>query len=64
MTAGCYDCGYSEHPAALDFDHVVGIKRCKISSFLTTGFDTLVTEIEKCVVRCSNCHRIKTFNER
>lgn len=28
------------------------------------GLDTLKTEIEKCVVRCANCHAIKTAKDQ
>lgn len=58
---GCIDCGYREHPAALDFDHVRGSKRGSVS-VLATGcsWNTILDEIKKCVVRCAVCHRIKT----
>jgi hypothetical protein len=27
LKQGCIDCGYKGHPAALDFDHVSGVKK-------------------------------------
>ena len=63
LSAGCVDCGYREHPAALDFDHLDHTtKRTEVSS--CASMETALAEIAKCEVRCSNCHRIKTFNER
>ena len=61
---GCVDCGYNKHPAALDFDHVSGTKLFDISKTMGRRLDVMKAEIAKCVVRCSNCHRIKTFEAR
>lgn len=63
LKCGCIDCGYNKHPAALDFDHVRGKKRFEVSK-IKRSLKALKAEIAKCVVRCSNCHRIKTFNAR
>ena len=44
----------------MDFDHI-GSKRLEISRLLyVSGTATLLEEIEKCEVVCSNCHRIST----
>jgi len=59
MSRGCCDCGYKAHPAALDFDHVRGVK--KFSPSLAGSVASAVKEAEKCEVRCANCHRIATF---
>ncbi len=66
VVAGCIDCGYSSHPAALEFDHVKGTKKGNVSRFAGNGssWKCLICEIEKCVVRCANCHRISTFQRR
>ena len=61
LAAGCIDCGYNAHACALDFDHVVGEKLFAVSSMRTTRLRNLIAEIDKCVVRCANCHRIKTY---
>lgn len=63
MASGCIDCGYNEDPVALDFDHVNGIKYKAISQMKNSSLETLSDEMDKCVVRCANCHRIKTFGE-
>ena len=60
---GCIDCGYNKHPAALDFDHVDGTKLFNVSK-VARSLKALEAEIAKCVVRCSNCHRVKTFEAR
>ncbi|WP_055693381.1 hypothetical protein [Streptomyces prasinopilosus] len=65
MRLGCVDCGYKEHPAALDFDHLPGHeKRRGISRMLTAHRNTLLAELAKCEVVCSNCHRIRTWRRK
>jgi len=59
----CVDCGES-HPACLEFDHVKGTKKMAISRMLNYKHETLLKEVEKCVVRCSNCHKKKTANDQ
>lgn len=60
----CVDCGYSAHLAALDFDHVDPTdKKAGIAALLgdsSLDFSKIVEEAKKCVIRCANCHRIKT----
>lgn len=60
----CVDCGYNAHLAALDFDHVDPTKKeFNIGSLLgkrSYDYLNLLMEAEKCVIRCANCHRIKT----
>jgi hypothetical protein len=66
LDSGCVDCGYNEHVVALDFDHVGSDKRFNISDAWSMGVrdETLLDEIAKCVVRCSNCHRVITHQRR
>jgi hypothetical protein len=59
---GCVDCGYNGHPAALDFDHVSGEKALLVSFAKSKA--QADDEIKKCEVRCSNCHRIRTWERR
>jgi hypothetical protein len=64
QTHPCVDCGESD-PVVLDFDHVRGAKRYEISSRIGAGYswEGLLREIEKCEVRCANCHRRKTARQ-
>jgi hypothetical protein len=44
----------------MDFDHI-GEKRLEVSRLLyVSGTITLLNEIMRCEVVCSNCHRIRT----
>lgn len=65
LLVGCADCGYRQHPAALDFDHRPGeVKIRDIKSGQHLGWEALMVEIRKCDVVCANCHRIRTFRRR
>jgi hypothetical protein len=57
----CVDCGET-NKVVLEFDHVRGSKSGNISSMMSLGvnLDTIKKEIEKCDVRCANCHKIIT----
>jgi hypothetical protein len=54
----CVDCGEAEL-VVLEFDHIQD-KEFNISKKMSCGIDTLRREINKCEVRCANCHRRKT----
>ena len=62
LSLGCIDCGYKENPLALEFDHVNGLKTRCVSQY--NNWDLALAEVSKCVVRCANCHRIKTFTNK
>jgi hypothetical protein len=64
MDKGCSKCGYKNHAAALDFNHVHGDKKFNISQDSKVAMDKLLAEIEKCEILCANCHRIHTFENR
>ena len=53
----CVDCGEKD-PVVLQFDHIRGKKRNAVSNLSRCGYgwDTVKTEINKCEVRCANCH--------
>ncbi|MBU0596989.1 hypothetical protein KJ641_01305 [Patescibacteria group bacterium] len=59
----CVDCGNSDI-RVLDFDHgeekYMGISQMVRNCYSVTKVEN---EISKCRVRCSNCHRIKTFKK-
>jgi hypothetical protein len=53
----CVDCGETDI-VVLDFDHVRGTKVGEVVLLLhTSTLEKTLKEIEKCEVRCSNCHR-------
>lgn len=65
LSHGCADCGYNKHYAALDFDHISDDKEHTIAKMVGSAIcsiETLMKEIRKCEVVCSNCHRIRTWN--
>ena len=57
----CVDCAERDI-LVLDFDHVQGAKLSSISRMINdcVSVGKLRIEIEKCEVRCANCHRRKT----
>ncbi len=60
----CVDCGESDI-VVLDFDHVSGTKTGNISTMMKMGasWSSIEVEIQKCVLRCANCHRRKTAKQ-
>jgi hypothetical protein len=59
----CIDCGESD-PIVLDFDHRCGKSKFKGISRMLSGhysWKRIMKEIDKCDIRCSNCHRRKTY---
>jgi len=60
----CVDCGETDI-VVLEFDHV-GEKLDDVSTLANGGrsWERIKTEIEKCEVRCANCHRKKTIERR
>lgn len=59
----CVDCGEID-PVVLDFDHVRGEKKFNISDGMRCSIERISQEIEKCEVRCANCHRRITYARR
>lgn len=62
LERGCIDCGYNADHRALEWDHIVPRNGAPtVGSVVARGRAAAMKEIEKCVVRCANCHRIKTY---
>lgn len=57
-THPCVDCGETDW-VVLEFDHVYGSKHKNISYMIYnfSKWENIQMEIEKCEVRCANCHR-------
>src|SRR5258707_3521762 len=57
----CVDCGET-NPVVLDFDHVdPRTKRASVGAMFSRSTTAAVRrEMEKCVIRCANCHRRRT----
>ena len=60
----CVDCGEND-PIVLEFDHMRD-KHKNLSRMIVDGnsIDSIKKEIEKCEVRCANCHRRKTAKDQ
>ena len=59
----CVDCG-EEDILVLEFDHRGDSPKSKAVSVMinsTYSLKTLIAEVEKCDVRCANCHKRKTI---
>ena len=63
LSNSCVDCGEAD-PLVLDFDHM-GDKEFTIGLMVnqTGSFNKVLSEMEKCQVRCSNCHRRRSVQE-
>jgi hypothetical protein len=61
-TRSCVDCGESD-PLVLDFDHIdPATKRSTIHNLVSRALSwaRVLAELERCHVRCANCHRRRT----
>jgi len=62
----CVDCGEKD-PIVLEFDHRAPQDKFKIVAKMLSGhysWQSLENEIQKCDIRCANCHRKKTYSEQ
>lgn len=60
--SSCLDCGTTD-VRVLEFDHRdPSEKRAEVSVLASDGYslDTVRVEVDKCDVRCANCHAIRT----
>lgn len=55
----CIKCGYNDHLAALEFHHTEKNKDFTIAGCNSKNWEIIKLELDKCVILCSNCHRIQ-----
>ena len=53
----CSACGYDKCMSALEFHHIDPSQKDVELSQVTRITDKILTELSKCVILCSNCHR-------
>jgi hypothetical protein len=66
-TGPCTDCGIEYPPYVMDWDHMPGETKFKgVSSMVSCLYskERVLSEISKCELVCSNCHRIRTHSRR
>lgn len=62
-TKACTDCGEKD-PIVLEFDHRESKEKFKMIAKMLSGhysWQSVLSEINKCDIRCANCHRRKTY---
>jgi hypothetical protein len=62
----CMDCGGCFDPVCMDFDHRTGETKIGDVAVLvrSSPWETVILEIAKCDVVCTNCHRLRTKHRR
>jgi len=60
----CVKCGLIDHPTVYDFHHPNNDKDTDFSNLRNKKWETIVKEIDKCVLMCSVCHRKEHFNSK
>jgi hypothetical protein len=63
LSCGCQMCGYNRCSEAMDFHHIdETTKRANVSDMVSSGYGlkTIMTEVQKCVILCKNCHAEET----
>ena len=60
----CNDCGGEFHPSVYEFHHLNPLdKDHEPGSLLRYSWKRLVAELDKCVLLCANCHRVRHWRE-
>jgi hypothetical protein len=60
----CFDCNQSFHECVYDFHHLdTNTKDQNPSAVLRLGFEKAIPELDKCVLLCANCHRLRHFSK-
>ena len=58
----CMDCGKTYPPQVYDFHHERDKEEC-VSILIRNNrkLETILEEVDKCVLLCANCHRLRHF---
>lgn len=60
----CVDCKQTVHHSAFDFHHIDPQTKHKDPGLMMSHSDEdLFKELDKCILLCSNCHRVRHFHE-
>ena len=64
LQKGCKNCGFNSHACSLDFHHIDD-KTENVSrlSKNCNSIKKLTEEVNKCIILCANCHRIKHYGD-
>jgi hypothetical protein len=61
----CADCGRRFPPCVMQFDHRdASAKKYVLSQIRTRARSTILAEVAKCDIVCTNCHRDRTYRRR
>jgi hypothetical protein len=60
----CTDCNGVFHPSVYDFHHLdPNTKEKELSKARYSSWENYKTELDKCVLLCANCHRLRHHGE-
>lgn len=58
----CHDCGNSYNDCVYDFHHLDSSKKdVNPSHAMKWGKERMMKELEKCIMLCANCHRMRHY---
>jgi hypothetical protein len=60
----CFDCNATFLACCYDFHHKNPLeKKFEIAPRLDSKIETIMEEVSKCIMLCSNCHRVRHYKE-
>lgn len=60
----CIECGFVGPHVCFDFHHTSGVKDFTIGDVGNKAWKVIKKELKKCILLCSNCHRLKHSNRQ
>ena len=64
MGSKCEDCGQEYHHSVYEFHHVDPSEKDKsIGHLRSHSWERIKEELDKCVMLCANCHRVRHWRE-